>query len=61
MVRPAMLNRSMPSTAGATISIPLIANRKAPGPVAFDLQILAGEAIMQLETGGPAELRVQLP
>jgi hypothetical protein len=50
-----------PLDPGATITIPLIATRKAAGPVAFDLQVLAGEAIMQLDTGGPAELRVQLP
>jgi len=50
-----------PLDPGATITIPLIANRKAPGPIAFDLQILAGEAILQLDTGGAAELRVQLP
>ena len=50
-----------PLGAGATITIPLIATRKAAGPVAFDLQLLAGEAIMQLDSGGPAELRVQLP
>jgi hypothetical protein len=50
-----------PLDPGATITIPLVANRKAAGPVAFDLQLLAGEAIMQLYSGGPAELRVQLP
>jgi hypothetical protein len=50
-----------PLAAGATITIPVIATRKAAGPVAFDLQLLAGDAIMQLDTGGPAELRVQLP
>jgi len=50
-----------PLDPGATITIPLIANRKAAGPVAFDLQLLAGEAILQLSTSGPAELRVQLP
>ena len=50
-----------PLDAGATITIPLIATRKTSGPVAFDLQLLAAEAILTLENGEPAELRVQLP
>jgi hypothetical protein len=50
-----------PLDAGATITIPLVANRKATGPVAFDLQLLADEALLTLESGEPAELRVQLP
>jgi hypothetical protein len=50
-----------PLDAGATITIPLLVNRRAVGPVAFDLQLLAGEALLTLENGGPAELRVQLP
>lgn len=50
-----------PLDAGATITIQLVANRKAAGPVAFDLQLLAGEALLTLENGEPAELRVQLP
>ena len=51
---------------------PLAARRRAdhPGPghpasqggaVAFDLQILAGEAILSLEERRPAELRVTVP
>ena len=45
----------------ATLTIPLLVTRNAPGPVAFDLQVLAGEAILTLEAGDPAELRVQVP
>jgi hypothetical protein len=50
-----------PLDAGATITIPLVANRKAAGPVAFDLQLLASEALLTLENDEPADLRVQLP
>ncbi|MDP9250055.1 MAG: hypothetical protein M3O78_01635 [Chloroflexota bacterium] len=50
-----------PLDAGATITIPLIANRRTAGPVAFDLQLLADDALLTLENGEPAELRVQLP
>jgi hypothetical protein len=45
----------------ATLTIPLLVTRNAPGPVAFDLQVLAEEAILTLEAGGPAELRVEVP
>lgn len=44
----------------ATLTIPLLVTRNAAGEVAFDLQVLAGEAILSME-GGPAELRVQVP
>lgn len=50
-----------PLEPGATITISLIATRRAPGPVSFDLQFLAGEAILLFETGAPAELRETLP
>jgi hypothetical protein len=50
-----------PLDGGATITIPLVANRRAAGPVAFDLQLFADEALLTLENGEPAELRVQLP
>lgn len=50
-----------PLLAGATIEIPLFVTRLAPGPVAFDLQVLAGEAILSLDGGEPAELRVEVP
>ena len=31
------------------------------GPVSFDLQVLAGEALLTLDTGLPAEFRVEVP
>jgi len=50
-----------PLLPGATLTIPLLANRNAAGPTEFDLQVLAEEAILTLEDGGPGELRVQVP
>lgn len=50
-----------PLLAGATLEIPLYVTRRAPGPVAFDLHVLAGEAILTLDSGEPAELRVEVP
>jgi hypothetical protein len=50
-----------PLDAGATLTIPILVTRNAAGPIDFDFQILAGEAILGLEDGSPAELRVQLP
>lgn len=50
-----------PLDAGATLTIPILATRNAAGPVEFDFQVLAGEAILGLEDGTPAELRVQVP
>lgn len=50
-----------PIDPGMTLEIPLFVTRRAPGPVAFDLQVLAGEALLTLEEGGPAELRVETP
>jgi hypothetical protein len=50
-----------PLLPGATITISLVANRVAVRPCAFDLQLLAGEAILTTEAGTPAELRVALP
>jgi hypothetical protein len=35
--------------------------RLAPGPVAFDLQVLAGNDLLSLPDGQPAELRVEIP
>jgi len=46
---------------GMQLDIPLYVTRLAPGPLAFDLQLLAGEALLKLEEGGPAELRVEIP
>jgi hypothetical protein len=50
-----------PLDAGVTLTIPIVVTRMAPGPVAFDLQVLAGEAILTLEDGSPAALRVDVP
>ncbi|HEX6128140.1 MAG TPA: hypothetical protein VF071_03865 [Candidatus Limnocylindria bacterium] len=50
-----------PLDAGATLTIPILVTRNAAGPVDFDFQVLAGEAILGLEDGTPAELRVQVP
>jgi hypothetical protein len=50
-----------PLDAGATLTIPIVVTRRAPGPVAFDLQFLAGEALLTAEAGGPAETRVSVP
>jgi hypothetical protein len=50
-----------PLDPGATLTIGLIATRRAGGPVAFDLQLLAGEALLTTEAGAPAETRVSIP
>ena len=50
-----------PLLPGATITISLVATRRANQPSAFDLQFLAVEAILTSESGQPAELRVELP
>jgi len=50
-----------PLDPGATLTISLIATRRASGPVAFDLQLLAGEALLTTEAGAPAETRVSIP
>ena len=49
-----------PMDPGMTLEIPLWLTRHAPGPVAFDLQVLAGEALLTNGDGQPAELRVDL-
>jgi len=49
-----------PLNPGATLTIPLIATRRASGHVAFDLQFLAGEALLTTEAGAPAETRVSI-
>jgi hypothetical protein len=43
------------------LTIPILVTRLAPGPVAFDLQVLAGNDLLTLEGGEPAELRVDVP
>ena len=50
-----------PLDPGATLVIPIVATRVQNGPVSFDIQLLAGEALLQLETGQPAWLRVSVP
>jgi hypothetical protein len=50
-----------PLLPGATLTIPLYVSRAAPGPVAFDLQLLSGNDLLNLTSGDPAELRVELP
>lgn len=50
-----------PLLPGATLAIALDAARLQPGPVAFDLQLLAGEGLLTLAGGGGAELRVEVP
>lgn len=50
-----------PLLPGATLEIPIVVTRTAPGPVAFDLQVLAGNDVLTLDDGSPAEFRVELP
>ena len=50
-----------PLLAGATLEIPLVVTRRADGPVAFDLQLLAGNDQLNLPDGSAAELRVEVP
>ena len=50
-----------PMDPGMTLTVPLYATRSAPGPVAFDLQVLVGEALLTRDDGTPAELRVEAP
>ena len=45
----------------AQLEIALQVTRRAPGPVAFDLQLLAGNDLLTLDGGQPAELRVEIP
>lgn len=49
-----------PLLAGGTLTIPVLATRVAPGPIAFDFQILSGEAMLQSD-GDPAWLPVTVP
>jgi hypothetical protein len=50
-----------PMDPGMTLEIPLFASRHAAGPVAFDLQVLAGEALLSDPDGHPAVVRVSAP
>jgi hypothetical protein len=49
-----------PLPAGGTLEIPLYVTRRSDGTVAFDLQVLDGEALLVLDDGAPAELRVEV-
>jgi hypothetical protein len=50
-----------PLLSGATLEIPVVVARRADGPVSFDLQVLAGNNLLTLADGNPAELRVDVP
>lgn len=50
-----------PLLEGATLTIPILVTRREPGPVAFDLQVLAGNDLLTLDGGEPAELRIEVP
>lgn len=50
-----------PLLPGATLQIPLFITRNAEGPVAFDLLVLADNAVLRFEDGEPAWLRVEIP
>lgn len=45
----------------ATLTIVLAVARRAPGPLAFDLQVLAGNDLLTLDDGEAAELRIEVP
>lgn len=44
-----------------SLEVRIFVTRIAPGPVAFDLQVLAGNDLLTLADGSPAELRVEIP
>jgi hypothetical protein len=46
-----------PLLVGGTLTIPVLATRVVPGPITFDLQVLSGEKILQID-GEPAFLKV---
>jgi hypothetical protein len=50
-----------PLLPGATLTIPLIASRTTPDPIAFDLQLLARNELLAFAGGRPAEIRVEVP
>jgi hypothetical protein len=49
-----------PLLVGGTLTITVLATRVTPGPITFDLQILSGEKILQID-GEPAFLKVTVP
>jgi hypothetical protein len=50
-----------PLLPGGSLTIPVQVTRVAPGEVAFDFQVLAGESILSHPDGRPAELRLSYP
>ncbi len=44
-----------------SLDVRLFVTRLSPGPVAFDLQVLAANDLLTLADGTPAELRVEIP
>lgn len=44
-----------------SLEVRIFVTRIAPEPVAFDLQVLAGNDLLTLADGSPAELRVEIP
>ena len=50
-----------PLLPAAELVIELDVRRRAPGPVAFDLQLLSGNDLLTFDGGLPAELRVEVP
>lgn len=50
-----------PLMPGATLTIPIVVTRNSPGPVGFDLHVLARDAILTIDGGEPAALRVEVP
>ncbi|MCC6617684.1 MAG: hypothetical protein IT341_01450 [Chloroflexi bacterium] len=45
----------------AILKMTLHVDRSGDGPLSFDLQVLAGNDLLALASGGPAALRVQVP
>ena len=50
-----------PLDPGATLTVPIVVTRAINGPVEFDLQVLAGEALLTQQGGEPGWLRVSVP
>ena len=50
-----------PLLPGATLTMALNAERLVDGPISFDLQVLAGNQLLTLDGGDPAEVRVEVP
>ena len=46
---------------GATLDVRIFVTRLAPGPVAFDLHVLAGNDLLSQAGGEPAAFRVEIP